>query len=253
LAHKASLAGVEVQHELYEDCVHVFQAFPFLDAARRAFISSRNFVRNVLPRLQARSPQLLDGSAQEKLEHEIDSENIRVVRGDGVETGTGKQEVNEEMKEDEKAKPADKEEPEEYSSWGRSRSNSILHPLAMTATSNKVKSKPAPEAEVGTGTSNLRRIQSAFVLFPSEPSIPPVKNHSRTPSAQSFRPNYRRQSTSHTSISTLNMSKHATPAPSPSIRRKNASHPDITSLVEQWTNSGPANQTMMYKPYTKPS
>ncbi|CAD6908958.1 unnamed protein product, partial [Tilletia controversa] len=36
-AHKASLAGVSVRHELYEDCVHVFQAFLFLDASRKAF------------------------------------------------------------------------------------------------------------------------------------------------------------------------------------------------------------------------
>jgi hypothetical protein len=173
-----------------------------------------------------------------------------VVRGDGVETGAGKQEVDEEMKVDEQAKPADKEE--EYSSWGRSRSNSILHPLIMTAASKEGETKTAPDAE--PGTPNLRRIQSAFVVFPSEPSTPPpARNHNRTPSAQSVRPTYHRESSSHPSISSLNMSKYTTPAPSPSIRRKNASHPDITSLVEQWTNSGPANQTMMYKPYTKPS
>jgi acetyl esterase/lipase len=243
LAHKASLAGVDVQHELYEDCVHVFQAFPFLDAARRAFISSRNFVRNVLPRLQARSPQLLDGSAQEKLDHEIDSENVRVVRGDGVETGSGKQDVTEEMQQN---GHADKEE--EYSSWGRSRSNSILHPLTMTAS---LETKTTPDAEVGP--SKLRRIQSALAFFPSEPSVPPTRNHRRTPSAQSARPSYTMQSTGHLPIPTLNMSKYMTPAPSPSIRRKNTSHPDITCLVEQWTSSGPANQTKMYKPYTKPS
>lgn len=214
----------------------MFQAFPFLDAARRAFISSRNFVRNVLPRLQARSPQLLDGSAQEELEHEIDSENIRVVRGDGVETGAGKQEVNEEMKgddSDDQAKPVDQEE--EYSSWGQSRRSSLLHPLTKTAQD--------------VGKPNLRRIRSALAL-PSEPSTPPIRNHNRTPSAQSMR---HRQSISHVPIPPLNMSKYASPAPSPSIRRQNASHPDITSLVEQWTSSGPANQTTMYKPYIKPS
>ena len=219
----------------------MFQAFPFLDASRRAFISSRNFVRNVLPRLQARSPQLLDGSAQEKLEHEIDNENVRVVRGDGVETAAGQRDVNKEMKQDEQASPADREE--EYSSWGRSRSSSILHPLTMAASSETMTA-----ADAHDGPPNLRRIQSALAFLPSEPSLSPTRMHHRTPSAQSVRPNCTRQSTGH---STLSMSKYTAPAPSPSIRRQNASHPDITSLVEQWTSSGPANQTKMYKPYPK--
>lgn len=48
LAHKASLSGVAVRHELYEDCVHVFQAFLFLDASRKALQSARHFVRTAL-------------------------------------------------------------------------------------------------------------------------------------------------------------------------------------------------------------
>ncbi|KAK0545864.1 hypothetical protein OC846_005504 [Tilletia horrida] len=48
LAHKASLAGVSVRHELYEDCVHVFQAFLFLDASRKALQSARHFMRTAL-------------------------------------------------------------------------------------------------------------------------------------------------------------------------------------------------------------
>ncbi|KAK0520843.1 hypothetical protein OC835_007078 [Tilletia horrida] len=50
LAHKASLAGVSVRHELYEDCVHVFQAFLFLDASRKALQSARHFMRTGLDR-----------------------------------------------------------------------------------------------------------------------------------------------------------------------------------------------------------
>lgn len=53
LAHKASLHGVRVEHELYEDCVHVFQAFLFLEASRKALQSQRQFVRRTLPALQA--------------------------------------------------------------------------------------------------------------------------------------------------------------------------------------------------------
>ncbi|KAG0150359.1 hypothetical protein CROQUDRAFT_652542 [Cronartium quercuum f. sp. fusiforme G11] len=50
LAHKASLHGVRVVHELYEDCVHVFQFFLFLEASKRALQSMRHFVRHGLPR-----------------------------------------------------------------------------------------------------------------------------------------------------------------------------------------------------------
>jgi hypothetical protein len=39
---------VAVRHELYEDCVHVFPAFLFLDASRKALQSARHFVRTAL-------------------------------------------------------------------------------------------------------------------------------------------------------------------------------------------------------------
>lgn len=51
LAHKATLAGVQVQHELYVDQVHVFQSFPFLESAGVAFRSIARWVR----KLQAQS------------------------------------------------------------------------------------------------------------------------------------------------------------------------------------------------------
>ncbi|GAA6021002.1 hypothetical protein JCM11491_005960 [Sporobolomyces phaffii] len=61
LAHKASLAGVKVEHEIFEDCVHVFQAFTFLEASRKSFQSQRIFVKHTLPRLlrsaRAATPQ----------------------------------------------------------------------------------------------------------------------------------------------------------------------------------------------------
>jgi hypothetical protein len=194
----------------------------------------------------------MDGSAQEELEQEIVSENVRVVSGDGVETASGRQDVNKEMKEDEQVEQTDEEEDsssqEEYSSWGRSRNGSILQPL----TRSEKDTKPAQSTEAAP--SNLRRIRSALSLLSSgsEPPITeplPTRNHRRTPSGQSSRPSYSRRFSGHAQMPSLNISEYATPAP-PSIRRKNSSHPDITSLVEHWTISGPANQTMMYKPHT---
>lgn len=54
LAHKATLAGVEVVHEIYEDAVHVFQLYPFLEQSRKAFRSCKKFVFETLPAIKAR-------------------------------------------------------------------------------------------------------------------------------------------------------------------------------------------------------
>lgn len=51
LAHKATLAGVKVTHEIYEDAVHVFQLYPFLDQSRKAIRSCRHFVLQTLPEI----------------------------------------------------------------------------------------------------------------------------------------------------------------------------------------------------------
>lgn len=106
LAHKASSAGVQVMHELYDDAVrivcwtielsfwtdiffwfqiHVFQAYPFLEASRRSFESMHTFVRNVLPRHRTRSPQLLASTTERGLEQEMENDRTVVVGGDGAE------------------------------------------------------------------------------------------------------------------------------------------------------------------------
>ncbi|KAG6335094.1 hypothetical protein ID866_4003 [Astraeus odoratus] len=97
LAHKASLAGVYVQHEIYEDAVHVFQSLPFLGLAKEAFTSCRDFVRYRLPELQNPSPELLGFICETRLGDDIDNHNVRVVRGDGIETYTGRHDVAERM------------------------------------------------------------------------------------------------------------------------------------------------------------
>jgi hypothetical protein len=52
LAHKATLSGVEVTHELYEDMIHVFQMFAFLPAAQAAVASAGRWVRVTLPGIE---------------------------------------------------------------------------------------------------------------------------------------------------------------------------------------------------------
>lgn len=87
LAHKASQSGVAVRHELYEDCVHVFQAFLFLDASRKALQSARHFVRTALDKRGKRKAEVND-----RTRREIDREmrtGMGNARGERVEPGTG--------------------------------------------------------------------------------------------------------------------------------------------------------------------
>lgn len=87
LAHKASLAGVAVRHELYEDCVHVFQAFLFLDASRKALQSARHFVRTALDKRGKRKSEVT-ADARGRMDEEM-RENMGNSQGEKVEPRTG--------------------------------------------------------------------------------------------------------------------------------------------------------------------
>ncbi|KAK0200269.1 Alpha/Beta hydrolase protein [Desarmillaria ectypa] len=89
LAHKAELAGVNVRHELYQDGVHVFQTFPFLEVWSRSFMAMHDFVRNTLHHLQRESPQVLASKAERSMKQEIDTHAALVISADGTETSVG--------------------------------------------------------------------------------------------------------------------------------------------------------------------
>ncbi|KAF8753878.1 Steryl acetyl hydrolase [Rhizoctonia solani] len=107
LAHKATLAGVDVRHELFEDAVHVFQMFPFLPTTRRAFRNVRSFVSQLDANMSTAqpaqsaadtdfnpgSPDLgLGSDAERDLRNEMNAnaESSHVVRTDGQEVATGR-------------------------------------------------------------------------------------------------------------------------------------------------------------------
>lgn len=71
LAHKCALAGVAVRHEIYEDGVHVFQFFLFLDASRKALQSARHFMRTALNRRPKRRASQVTSNAREQLDSEM--------------------------------------------------------------------------------------------------------------------------------------------------------------------------------------
>ncbi|EIW68552.1 hypothetical protein TREMEDRAFT_71836 [Tremella mesenterica DSM 1558] len=70
LAHKASLSGVEVTHELYQDMIHVFQMFRFLPSSKSALNSIGNWVQITLPKIQKRHSKVIPGSG-EGIEREV--------------------------------------------------------------------------------------------------------------------------------------------------------------------------------------
>jgi hypothetical protein len=224
--------------------VHVFQVFPFLEASTRSFSSIRNYVQATLPRIQSRSPQRIDGIAEEELEHEIDNEQARVVSGDGVETASAREEAMSDLEDDSTENdistesdtdetPSDLDE-KDLPSWGRSHQwsppkvhgiagydddddldhHAFDHPLSI------------PPSD-GTEPAVIRRIHSAIsTILPDQESLSAAKarHHKRTLSN--------------------NKPDRISPPSFPSVRH--SSHPDIASLVHQWTNS---NQNLMCKPH----
>ncbi|KAF9245879.1 Alpha/Beta hydrolase protein [Melanogaster broomeanus] len=148
LSHKASLAGVHVQHETYEDAVHVFQAFPFLGSTNEAFVSCREFVRHRLPELQASTPKTLGIVCKARLNGDIDNENVRVVRGDGVETSTGRRDMEVQMQH--RTLTVDQNLP----SWGPTSDSSV--------TDGQSANSVAPYSHT---PSHLRRIKSAISVL----------------------------------------------------------------------------------------
>ncbi|EPQ25653.1 uncharacterized protein PFL1_06790 [Pseudozyma flocculosa PF-1] len=87
LAHKASLSGVAVRHELYEDCVHVFQAFLFLDASRKALQSARHFVRTALDKRGRKKAAEVSEGARRGLDREM-RQNMEDTKGAKVGAST---------------------------------------------------------------------------------------------------------------------------------------------------------------------
>lgn len=100
---------------------------------------------------------------------------------------------------------------------------------------------------------SLRRLQSTISLI-ADASYRSAAGHlRRSPSyqhVQAHEPNPPQSPKTRYRASSLIMSSSKTPAPPPSIRRSDRSHPDINSLCQQYASSGPANQTMTFKPDT---
>ncbi|KAF9651949.1 hypothetical protein BDM02DRAFT_3138368 [Thelephora ganbajun] len=231
LAYKASLAGVKIRHELYEDAVHVFHTYPFLEVAHRAFLSCREFVKYQLPEWQTSSPEALGGQTEQEMEEEIDSHDAKVVDGDGVEMSledaVDSGWAGETSQDESSSEQGSREDMD--SSWIKLQDGSVPSPWpspptsddedhALHGTSPKTPRSPSAQLNESGWPSPLKRIKSTF-----------------TNGANGF----------------LNIEPHEQAPPRPEVRRM-SSHPDISSLCDSWACTGPVNQTVnFYK--TSPS
>lgn len=211
----------------------------------------KDFVRNVLPKVRNCSPQTLNPRAELHLEREIENEKATVVSGDGVGMVTGMENVNDELGAEAESKNDKPRVLKEYPSWGR---DSRIWPLVSLPSAwdeeeddeaGCVTATPPPSpalSPVTRGAPEIRRIRSAVSLVvPSRNA----RSHRRKPSA--FEP--RRTESGHIRLPPITLTVMPTgipPPPPPSLRRCSTSHPDIASLVDNWSQSGPANKTMVY-------
>ncbi|KAI0778726.1 Alpha/Beta hydrolase protein [Trametes elegans] len=282
LAHKATLAGVEVRHELYEDMVHVFQSLPFLDAAKHAYMSCHDFIWRFLPQHQSHTPQSLE-TAEKGLEDEIDTDAARVVRGDGTETGAGRESISQQQPDGAGERNRDSYRRRRHSvsptptlhddepSWDSKYLSSSSEDegdfeggaLRRSRSGSYAPSSPAPTASSPVRRPSLpkrpslARLRSTFSVIADAASVSasdslhpasgPLSHVPASPGAAGEDPlplPVRRR----TRMASLSMTSSSEVLPEPTIRRSQCSHPDITSLCKQWASSGPANQTTTYKP-----
>ncbi|KAI0692948.1 Alpha/Beta hydrolase protein [Cytidiella melzeri] len=280
MAHKATLAGVIVRHELYEDAVHVFQTFPFLEQAQQAFHSARAFAHEILKPIDGEASSQLERNVEEKLESEINNEKAQVVQGDGSISSSKKDElcdpervvVNPTVRDaadSEGGSASQDDEPSWVSQtpWPSPPLSPRDEKRVEFPRCNTARNTASPHEQTGTVsrsrassiTSTLLRLSP--LALPKLPLVPPSipvapqsssnsslrrvrsRPYLKLPETPSYPPS-KEYFLAPASISAT----IASPVPRPSIRRSHSSHPDITVLCDQWAHNGPANQTLTFKP-----
>ncbi|KDN44794.1 hypothetical protein RSAG8_05267, partial [Rhizoctonia solani AG-8 WAC10335] len=232
LAHKATLAGVDVRHELFEDAVHVFQMFPFLPATRRAFRNVRSFIKQLDAKLStappaksttdsgSSSPDLgLGSDAERDLRDEMNAnaESAHVVRTDGQEVATGRMAG---------LKLADDAE-QQTGSEQSTPDNGLGLDLGAPANTNS--SIVHTHSHPYTPRRHHRDLTSPLIrMTPITPSASTVSSPNNLP-----RPLSASWMTASPSTSTPQALRATSPVPPPSIRLRNRalSHPDVADLV----------------------
>ncbi|KAH9081932.1 lipase/ esterase [Lactarius deliciosus] len=216
LAHKATLAGVQ-------DAVHIFQAFAFFEASQHAFASCRAFVRHEFAHAQPQDPRPLDDNTEAGLASEINNERAHMKeRHSDVEIQVDSEQESSVY---------------DYSGDGvtEAETDGSFAEMDRPWPSRDPHANDGGDLEDDAGLSDSRASSS---YFPQR--VPSRVRPPRSPSVRSYAGTINSRRLRMSTIST-------SPVPSPSIR-SSSSHPDISSLCEQWESTGPANITLTYKP-----
>lgn len=257
----------------------MFQTFPFLEQARRSFVSARAWVQEVLKPVDGTASTALESKVEERLASEIDTDQARVVQGDGLVSSSKKDELlvspklpaahktpaKDATESDEGASSQDEEPswvnpspwpsppptPEEADVSAHRKCEELTRRDTARSTASTRSNASVRSRTSSITNSSLWRLSpfTSTVPLPPQPTPTPIRR-------VRSRPHLRVDVTSHPPSKEYRLPKPSPaihePAPQPSIRRSHSSHPDITSLCNQWANQGPANQTLTYKPDTLP-
>lgn len=280
LAHKATLAGVSVTHELYEDMVHVFQMFTFLPGAKAAIRSVGRWVRQTLPKIEEEHRTRRAGVVPDNVDGEV-ADGARLVDADGeVVVGQGEGAITR----DEATALADQRELRRRTPAQSSLRLDLAAPspdqpsidVDSLPTSASRSGSPTPTASPASRHEDpfsnhphlahappLRRALTALATSTPatplhSPPLPSVRRRRRTQGAASLHVS----PAGNTGYATLAPSNPVSPTPSirrrlrsptlssagPSTRVRSQSHSDIFHLVEGYFEGGAANETTVYAP-----
>ncbi|KAG9056236.1 hypothetical protein FS842_011272 [Serendipita sp. 407] len=255
LAHKATLAGVKVRHEIYEDQVHVFQMFFFLDATKKALHSCREFVNVILSSRAGSAPREIPKEAEEDLEREMGGNSARIVRGDGtIVEDKRPSDLSSSQGNSGRSTPDGSRTPSDVEpSWTQTADprDGTEVDVDIDEPDSPISFKPRKRLPSSRNSSYSTTSQSTKAQREQTHSI--TKPNS-TP-AMSVPPNVltdsngvSRKLTRHRTFMNIN----ATPSSGllspyvPSIRKRAraTSHPDVSLLCQSWAERGPANESV---------
>lgn len=247
LAHKASLAGVSVEHEIFEDCVHVFQAFLFLEASRKALQSQRHFIKYRLPQLN--KPKNMDFG---EIDADIAADAHQVDESGNAEPTS--------LPSSPRAGPTVELPPEQDSDSDLQSDGTTPRdsPQDSPTITDSQESRTVADAPHRTPRPILRAYASARDLGMSprnaiEPlRSPPADSSTSDPTdaaahAATAALVAKARKHRHHSSAAITLTSRAEQAPRP-LHAKSSSHPDLRALIEDYTTRGPSHQTRVYGP-----
>jgi hypothetical protein len=274
LAHKATLAGVNVTHELYEDMIHVFQMFTWLPTAKAAVNSVGRWVKSTLPKIEEemknQGTEINDGRNELPVgtESGVEGGESRMVDADGREVSSLRARVGDALQLD---LPSHEfgQASIDTDSLPRRGSGSNSGSGSPTPTNSRARSPAlsadiippqrdvfgehfAPRAPIlrranthhDTSTTHISPHNTAAAIRRRRPTISSASLHASSPTHSVY-------GTSNPTSPTPSVRKHLR-SPSGGVqmqlrtRGRSESHSDIHHLVEGYVEGGAANETVVY-------